>query len=44
MASELKYCPQCKKDVLTMPKMFGTTVCAICNIIIDSKSRDQVGR
>ena len=40
----LKYCPQCKKDVIVVTKMFNTKICSLCNIIIDSPSRDKVGR
>ena len=39
-----KYCPKCNKDVIVAKKMFNTTICTICNIIIDSPTRDRVGR
>lgn len=40
----LMYCPRCKKDVIITMKMFNTAVCSICGIIVDSPSRDKVGR
>ena len=39
-----KYCPRCKKDVIVVTKMFDTTICSICNIIIHSPTRDRAGQ
>jgi len=43
VAIELMYCPNCKKDVAVVTKMFNTKCCGICNIIISSPSRDKAG-
>ena len=43
-SSQQHYCPRCKSHTPCSRKMYNTIVCDICGIIVDSPTRDKVGR